>query len=432
VSSASDKKLSIDDLSPDQAKIYNAAYEWVSDRAGYLLTIGGFAGTGKSTLLGVLASAWKQRGLLVAYVTFTGKASSVLARKLHACGVETSTKLLPSENRRGSSSKFGEYFLGAGERDMTFCGTVHRLIYRPIVNERTEEVEGYAERQTLDREYDLIVIDEASMIGGEMLEKLQKFSIPILAVGDHGQLPPVMDVSTLMVNPKLKLEKIHRQALGSPIIALSRSIREDRIMNRSLADGSALSFALKEDISEVVSNAFSSAEKPIHVGIVCWTNRTRVKLNVMARKARGMTGPPQKGEVLICLRNQPPIYNGMRGVVTGETRDRGDGTLSVQLAFPEEGFKSQRYNICAFQLNREKTFAGLDEVKTVMPHVKRMGEAGDFFDNGYAMTCHKSQGSSFDHCIVFADRPLNFQDEDFRRWAYTAVTRASRKLTVVT
>lgn len=788
-----DKKLSVDDLSKDQKEVYDSAYTWVSNRNGKLLTIGGFAGTGKSTLLGVLASAWKQKGKLVAYVTFTGKASSVLARKLKASGVETSTRLLPSENRRGHSSKFGEYFLGAGERDMTFCGTVHRLIYRPIINDRTEEVEGYTERVTLDREYDLIVIDECfhyaqrirtedgeieigklvnekstrrvwsrskitgelelkpivnwlkkpapstlleidagrtrskrnarvirctpahkimtpagyvragdlkegdelivkgkelnkqqlavlvgsmlgdgtmgrhasrnspqpaltqgedqkewlkfkksifgdmagdlqegksgyggkpvwrfainvtdqarrvaeqmpyvgtspggrrrwaptdkflewltplaltvwyldngsvsaaggrspscsihterfdeadnyrlaaalknkfgldaivspdsrgnfflrfrkkasakllhivsrytpscmsykvpgyacsytpkykpaaeltvapitsiktiptkrspfvydievqdnhnyiagnivvsncSMIGDDLYKKLAKFGIPILAVGDHGQLEPVMDVSTLMVNPDLKLEKIHRQALGSPIIALSRSIREDRLLNRSFADGSALQFGQKQYLGEIVRDAYSEAKKPLDVGMVCWMNRTRVDLNLLARRARGMKGVPQKGEVLVCLRNQAPIYNGMRGVVTGETRDLGGGRLSVRLRFPEEGIGSQRYNICAFQLNREKTFGGLDDVQSVMPHVKRMGEAGDFFDNGHAMTVHKSQGSSYDHCIFFADMvSMNLEDEKIRRLVYTAVTRASRKLTVVT
>lgn len=47
---------------------------------------------------------------------------------------------------------------------------------------------------------------------------------------------------------------------------------------------------------------------------------------------------------------------------------------------------------------------------------------------GYAMTCHKAQGGEWDH--VFADmcRFGGTSNENYFRWAYTALTRASKKL----
>jgi hypothetical protein len=64
---------------------------------------------------------------------------------------------------------------------------------------------------------------------------------------------------------------------------------------------------------------------------------------------------------------------------------------------------------------------------------------------GYAITCHKAQGGEWNEVFVFWDKGnnMNFnsfidsqskkgkQNEDYYRWAYTAITRASKKLNVV-
>ena len=89
-----DKKLALADLSEDQVDVYNQMIQWCNERPSNLLTVGGFAGVGKSTLLGVFAAQTK---LLVAYVTFTGRASSGLQRKLAAAGCKTTTYVKPPE-----------------------------------------------------------------------------------------------------------------------------------------------------------------------------------------------------------------------------------------------------------------------------------------------------------------------------------------------
>jgi exodeoxyribonuclease-5 len=49
---------------------------------------------------------------------------------------------------------------------------------------------------------------------------------------------------------------------------------------------------------------------------------------------------------------------------------------------------------------------------------------------GYAITCHKAQGSSWPNVIVYDDQ-LSRTEEDRKRWLYTAITRAERGLVIL-
>ncbi len=56
---------------------------------------------------------------------------------------------------------------------------------------------------------------------------------------------------------------------------------------------------------------------------------------------------------------------------------------------------------------------------------------GDLFDFGYALTVHKTQGSQAEKVILFEERFQKMDDEMWRRWLYTGVTRAQKELWVV-
>lgn len=47
---------------------------------------------------------------------------------------------------------------------------------------------------------------------------------------------------------------------------------------------------------------------------------------------------------------------------------------------------------------------------------------------GYAMTCHKAQGGEWENVFVDMNRFGGTANEDYFRWAYTALTRASKKI----
>ena len=52
------------------------------------------------------------------------------------------------------------------------------------------------------------------------------------------------------------------------------------------------------------------------------------------------------------------------------------------------------------------------------------------FTYGYAITCHKSQGSEWDNVLVIEEE-FPFDKEEHRRWLYTACTRAAKKLVII-
>ena len=145
----------------------------------------------------------------------------------------------------------------------------------------------------------------------------------------------------------------------------------------------------------------------------------------------GYAGPPQQGEVVICLKNKPPVYNGMRGVL-GATAQPGNKPwlLQARIEFPDEGVSMKDYTLCGAQFNREKTFGSVDELRERGIDVNSMSAAGEMYDFGHAMTVHRAQGSQFRTLIYYSDMPSS--RDEWVRHCYTAVTRASERLVVLT
>lgn len=434
--------LSRQDLSPDQLEAFDAIASWVSAASSPTLTLGGFAGTGKTTVLSVFAR--EAAVSPIAFVAYTGKAASVLGRKMRAEGIECVGKTLsPRDKREGVT--FG---------DKPYCGTIHSLIYKPC--KCTEPVPKGAEphkrpcpqcgekrfalRDDLDRDYRLIVVDEASMVSDEMLQDLKSFGVPILAVGDHGQLPPVKGAGSLMRHPQIRLERIHRQAEKNPIIALSKAIRESGDFDTVFADGNLVRFGSLRGLKDEVTRRFSrdtTRETLFDTALLCYTNKRRVGLNQLARQARGFRGPPGLSEQVICLRNMRSrgVFNGMRGsLVSPATQPKPEDTpwlWRASIEFPDEGIAAQDFDLCGDQFNREKTF---DDPATMREEtgaeVYSWDYMGSLFDFGYAMTVHKAQGSGWGDVLVVAET-YGMDRETSMRWKYTAVTRSSERLTVL-
>src|SRR5271170_4523372 len=153
ISATADKRLTRADLSPDQRRVYESILDWSRNPEG-VLTVGGVAGSGKSTLMGLFASETR---LKVAYICYTGRASSVLGRKLHAAGVQTTNRAQADDERRLN-----------GRWKHLFCGTIHRLLYHAVIDNVSEELLGWTKREKLDRPYDIIVIDESSMVDSKI------------------------------------------------------------------------------------------------------------------------------------------------------------------------------------------------------------------------------------------------------------------------
>lgn len=353
------------------------------------MTVGGYAGTGKTTLLAEMV-----RGLfatdtppIVAFCCFTGKAASVLRGKLKEADIL---------------------------RENMYVGTIHGLIYEPEI--ANEMIVGWRRVDAIAA--DLIIVDEASMVNEEIWNDLRSYGVPIIAVGDHGQLPPIQGAFNLMEKPDHKLEKIHRQAEDNPIIKLSMIARVEGEIKSGVHGTGVWKTAGKNDVVlDRVKNMGDTL-------FLCGTNRTRVSINKAVRARLGFINYPlpANGDKVICLRNNRDegIFNGMQGRVVSiksasslwfatkiHMEDRADYTGSVL----KEQFGAE-------QTIREHPSIAQKDLK-------------DLFDFGYCLTVHKAQGSEAESVVLFEERFSQSSDDQWRRWLYTAVTRARKYLMIV-
>lgn len=385
-------------LSPDQSSVLQDISAWLKTKPTPFITVGGYAGTGKTTLIAVLRLLIKELfpAQKVAFACFTGKASQVLKQKL-----------------------LNQHAILNGD----FCGTIHSLMYTAVADE-----DGQILRWERNPElpYDLIIIDEASMVTMDIWSDLQSYHLPIIAVGDHGQLPPIDSNFNLMDAPQLKLEKIHRQAEGNAIIEIATMARTtgDIPFKKFSAD------VIKADRQEYDSmDLFEQWLTSYRTDslVLCARNKTRVKLNQHIRQVRGFEEPtPQPGETLICLKNNyeapgGPIYNGMLGTLK-RIEEKFPFWYDIELDFNDEP-RTFNGTITNQQFNQEKLVTSVRNV-----HYSKIG---DRFDYGYALTVHKAQGSQAKTVIVFEEFAPYMTPEEWRRWLYTAVTRASERLLIL-
>ena len=417
------------DLSPDQLRVHDAVLDWLRHPSG-LLTLGGYAGSGKTTLVGELA---KHFPTPTSYITPTGRAASVLARKLVAGGTRITTLQRPPDGKP-LNRKWRHLFDASLPENggPPLCTTYHKLLLRPIVDSKTEELLGWQDRVDLDRRYKLICVDEGSMISDKMFAALKARGVPILAVGDHGQLAPVRDTGTLMQNPTLRLEQIHRQAEGSPIVALAKHVGEGGRLKDFVGWNEDCRLRQKSEEETVVRETLAEPNR-LDVAFVAWTNKTRVRINQLARKLQGYEGPPVVGEPIVALHNYGVVCNGMRGLLAKPSfmDERRDWILHGNVEFPDDGMAGEWHEMNGHQFNRPNTFASVDELRNYQIPAETMGGGGRLFDWGYCLTVHKAQGSQFEHVVLVLDRTESPNNEDYRRFIYTAATRASRRLTIV-
>lgn len=197
--------MSMFTLSHDQQNALHSIVDWYERgrKNKQYITLGGYAGTGKSTLLAFVRKELlrRDRTLRVAFASYTGKASRVLRSKL------TEQEIL---------------------MDQDSVGTIHSLIYSPLLNDE-KQIVGWKVKEKI--EPSLIIIDEASMVDAVIWQHLLSYNVPIIAVGDHGQLPPISGSFNLMARPELQLSEIHRQAKNDPIIGLSIQAREHGLIH---------------------------------------------------------------------------------------------------------------------------------------------------------------------------------------------------------
>lgn len=329
---------------------------------------GGLGGTGKSTCLAEMCK--RLPGWAVC--AYTGKAANVLRRK-----------------------------------GITSASTIHSLIYVPETDEDGQVVEPveFRLREPHELAVEGFLVDEASMISAEIYRDLKTFDRPMVFVGDHGQLEPVGSGESgfcLMRDPDVALETIHRNA--GEIARFAEWLRN----GNDACDWSGNA----GQVSVITGDQLASCGVGAADQMICAYNRTRCMMNDAVRDQLGLPrGEPVVGDRVICLQNDRELglFNGMQGVLIGIE------PAKKRLSFcDEDGREYRGVPYIAEAFGSEKT------PKRVPDRVP--------FDWAYCCTAHKMQGSEADDVVVLEQRCGLWEH---CRWAYTAASRAKRRLTWV-
>lgn len=362
--------------------------------------IGGYAGSGKSTLVKYIVAALDIDEVDVCYIAFTGKASLVLKEK----GCPNSM-------------------------------TAHRLLYKSFP--RRDGSFAHVPKYPLDYNYKLIVVDEISMLPKAIWDLLLSHHIHVIALGDPGQLPPIGESNGVLDHPHVFLDEIMRQAQESEIIRLTMQIREKKPL--APFKGNEVQVLNK---SEVVSGLYTWADQ-----IIAGKNDTRRSINNLMRQYLYETTDPMPidGDKMICLRNDwdnpseadDVLVNGLIGSVYNVKELRGLPFIDKAI---KADFLPDIYSLLDVdQSPQDLFFRGLQLDHKLITTGESTVNANNFrripkgikpkeFDYGYCITCHKSQGSEYGKVLVFEEF---LRGGDHEKWLYTAATRAKDKLVIV-
>lgn len=368
------------------------------------VVVSGYAGTGKSTLVKFAIDALQVEPSKVAYAAFTGKAAEVLRKKGNpgAC-------------------------------------TLHRLLY----DHMPLPAGGFYRKEKSKLEYTVVVVDEVSMVPKSMIDILLRHKVFVIFLGDPFQLPQIDkdEKHDLLDHPHVFLDEVMRQAAESEIIQMTMKIRAGE--NIPYFKGNEVIVMPHKDL---VDGCYTWADQ-----IICATHNTRKSINNQMRQIYGYSGNPQEGERMICLRNYwdvcadngEALVNGSTGIIHAPFQGVNKIPFYVRTNDPRD---MQTIN-CAFESESGGTFHGIQMDK----HMIETGEKcidyrtayalgrlkeriGDIvpqeFDYGYAITCHKAQGSQWEKVLV-VEEGFPYDKTEHARWLYTACTRPEEKLVLV-
>lgn len=384
------------ELTEQQKIARDKALQWWKTQDKQVFEISGIAGSGKTT---IVYSIVEELGLAhdnVLFMAYAGKATLALALKGNFAKTIHSTiydlRKVPMVNELGEVVKYND-----------------RIVYR------TE----FVKKEELPSNIKLLVVDEAAMVPENIANDLLSFNVPIIALGDNNQLPPIFGKSFFLQSPDAILTEPMRQALDSPIIYLAlKAIKGEYIKIGRYGD----SYVIKKDMLN--DKMLISSDVTI-----CGRNKTRDEINNHVRYdiLKRDKAYPVIGDKVICRKNNWSreildnifLINGMIGYVEDIYIDTFDGN-SLGIDFrPEFLQKEMFYNI------------PIDYKYITTPYEKRTKGRSfyDLFEYAYAITVHIAQGSEYENVLIYNEQ---MGDRDFyKRWLYTALTRASNSLILV-
>lgn len=342
----------------------------------------------------------------------------------------------------------------------------------------------------------ILFVDEASMLNEQNIKLLMDAAIrtdsKVIFLGDPGQLPPIrtgdlVKYGTDSLSPVFKTQKDEysagltervRQGEGSPILDYA-----DTFWNYSTTEGQTDRRVNDEDMSRV-ENAQGSIEfineqqankivplfkqavetnNPSLVKIVAYHNKTVKQWNqIIRRKVYGdeYSPNPLPGDILMMTDTyndptsddaRPLLFNSedISVISTGPIRtvnsvqlmdttikDPRGKIITVPLIIPTKENMDTFNNNKRLLWNEAQKYKNTDrgKYKRVLDMYWSYGTEWAHVEYGYAITSHKSQGSTYDVSIVdSADINSNgfMSDISKARSIYTAITRARNSAVIL-
>ena len=394
-------------------------------------SLSGPAGSGKTSIITGILDA-RPSAVVVA---FTNAAAKVLRRKGLAATTIHKRFYMPEERRTVEGKKYTAFVPCHAYQGKLPDG---KLAFSPT-----------------------IIIDEASMVSSKVLSDLRQMSDEIILVGDGSQLPPVGDLKAPRgvfntLSHTAVLTEIHRQAEGNPALKVATAVR--------LGEVSPTDFNLLRGFEALDADGFSRAIANLDAEGKTWkaisfTNATRCRLNNRVRKHYGHASSvtPQPGEIMVCTANySDTVTNGtFLRVIEATTpalaphRDNLIGRIRAEIIDDDTEVEipfSFGNHLCELA---DPDLVKLGKRLVMLGRDLDDAPSGARLSFGYAVTCHKAQGSEYDHVFLCDERsavaavaarsaaenieckdPLSGR-EAAQRWLYTALTRTRGGLSLV-
>ena len=364
-----------------------------------LLVITGGPGTGKTTIIRCITEILSDMQMDFALAAPTGRAAK---RMTEATGCEAKT--------------------------------IHRLLeYIPG--------EGFTRNDENPLFYDIVIIDEASMVDIPLMSALLKAIVPgtrLILVGDSDQLPPVgcgdalRDIIKSDVVRVVRLTEIFRQAQESYIVQNVHLVNHGEMPRLDLADSD---FRFEELASQdaVLARLIALCTHPAPV---LHTNEPLLDIRVLAPMKKGTLGVYNINRALQAALNPPAP--GKREQAFGDTVFReGDKIMQMQNDYKVEW---TRRGQSGEVVEGTGAFNGdLGTVYRIDPAARRLSvlfdddrlanydfSQVDTLSLAYCISIHKSQGSEFPIVLLplAGGTPLLLT----RNLLYTAITRAKSQV----
>ena len=475
-------------LTSEQSEALRAIRSFLRDDKQDAFILRGSAGTGKTTLIASLVEALEDMHLSCALLAPTGRAARILGNKIKQITGQTGhdgstihraiyalTQVEVNEGAETANDPGVRMFFPLKQEEAT--------AYLFVVDESSmvgdKENHGDFVQFGSGRLLKDIVTYARTSRPGRTNDHLTK----LLFVGDPAQLPPVGETASPALSrdylqreygfnvATYDLVTVMRQAQGSAILDRATELRDAMQAERFNA------FSLQPNGQDIERVDGSTAVDMIVQGLKKKdSNVAVVRSNAMAREYNRNVRerrwgdprlPIQQGETLLVNRNSTlyPLSNGDLVKVTkvGEESEKVPvnlrGGYGVELSFRafsvifRDGDGSIIETDCMVLENLldspEREITPLEQRALLVDFRKRHPDLdpksaefrrairNDPYFNalqvkyGYAMTCHKAQGGEWNTVVVDFESNGGNRNASFFRWAYTAITRAAKKLVVV-